>query len=136
MDSNVNSVKHSECYFRNKELLQNTLLPYFCEAEPLKFINKQFYNLNYEKYLKYIQPHGLLETYNLHTKLISDRETYRNGKRDGLLEKWHINGQLDVRCWYKNGKLEGLYEKFSQEGKLSEKCWYKDNKKEWFTRSL
>ncbi len=42
----MNSVK----YFNNTILLQNTLLPYFCNEYPLIFINKQFQKLNYEKY--------------------------------------------------------------------------------------
>jgi hypothetical protein len=37
-------------YFENIPLLQNTLVPYFCEPEPLKSINKVFFKLNYEKY--------------------------------------------------------------------------------------
>jgi hypothetical protein len=41
-------------YFGNAELLQNTLLSYFCNEEPLKLVNKKFYGLNYEKYNTHI----------------------------------------------------------------------------------
>jgi hypothetical protein len=62
-------------YFNNIVLLQNTLLPYFCNEEPLKLVNKQFYRLNYEKYNTHYQPHGILETYCPKTKILYDRET-------------------------------------------------------------
>ena len=48
-------------YFNIIVLLQNTLLPYFCDEIPLISINKKFYNLNYEKYNIRLQPHGIVE---------------------------------------------------------------------------
>lgn len=75
-----------EKYFNNTQLLQNTLLPYFHHPYPLKLLNKKFNTLNYEKYNTNLQPHGILETYNPKTKLILERETYKNGILNGLSE--------------------------------------------------
>jgi len=108
----------SNQYFNNSILLENTLLPYFCEAEPLKFVNKIFSKLNYEKYNIDIQPHGIVETYNSKTKLIEERKTYKNGKLHGLYEYYYENGQLLEKCYYVNEKQEGLYEKWYNNGEL------------------
>jgi hypothetical protein len=116
-----------EKYFNNLPLLQNTLLSYFCEAEPLKLLNKQFYKLNYEKYNTHIQPHAIIETYHLKTRLIKLRETYKNGKLDGLYQEWWEEGLLEYRINYKNGDLNGLYEEWWDEDKLWVKCWYKNS---------
>jgi hypothetical protein len=64
-----------EKYFGNVQLLQSTLLPYFCNEQPLKLVNKQFYRLNYEKYNTHYQPHGILEIYYLETQTIKSRQT-------------------------------------------------------------
>jgi len=102
-------------YFENKELIQNTLLPYFCEAEPLKLINKKFNELNYEKYNTHIQPHGIVQTYFSDCKNdnLSEQKTYRNGKLNGIYEIWRSSSRLYKRKNYKNGKEHGL-----------EKTWY------------
>lgn len=63
-----------EIYFQNTELLQNTLLPYFCVEEPLKSINKLFSELNYEKYNTHLQPHGIIKTYYMQTMTIKERK--------------------------------------------------------------
>jgi antitoxin component YwqK of YwqJK toxin-antitoxin module len=124
-------------YFDNTILLENTLLPYFDEAEPLKYINKKFYRLDYEKYLTHIQLHGILETYYLKTKTIMEREIYKNGKLNGIYKSWYEthsdtivgdNSQLYERCNYKNGKLDGLYENWFQNGQLLEQGYYKNGK--------
>jgi antitoxin component YwqK of YwqJK toxin-antitoxin module len=142
----------SNQYFQNIPLLQNTLLSYFSTQESLGKINKKFYGLDYEKYLTHIQPHGLKITYyDEDKKPIYERETYKNGVKNGLYEKyyrngqlmekinykndvldglfqqWHKNGQLWVKCYYKNGKLNGLLEKWYDNGQLSGKRNYDDN---------
>jgi len=83
-----------EKYFNDILILQNTLLPYFCEAEPLKYLNKQFLKLNYEKYNTYIQPHGIVETCDLKTKMMRDSKTYKNGKLHGLQEYYDDDMQM------------------------------------------
>ena len=39
-----------------------------------------------------------------------DKCNYVNGKKEGLYEQWHENGQLNIKCHYVNDKKEGLYE--------------------------
>jgi antitoxin component YwqK of YwqJK toxin-antitoxin module len=137
-------------YFENIDLLQNTLLPYFSEEEPLKSINKKFYKLNYEKYLTHLQPHGLTEFYldkfrfyvrknYKNGKLdglqelyqngkIYEREFYKYGKLNGLSEKWYKDGNLHSISNYKNGKKDGLYEQWWENDMLSTRCNYKNDK--------
>jgi antitoxin component YwqK of YwqJK toxin-antitoxin module len=115
-------------YFQNTQLLQNTLLPYFCDEEPLKLINKQFYKLDYEKYNTHTQPHGLKTTYDSKTGLIICKKNYKNGIFHGLYEKFGKNGNLIRRCNYKNGKDNGLNEEYHSNGKLWIRCSYQNNK--------
>ncbi len=113
-----------EKYFENIQLLENTLLPYFCEEYPLKLINKKFNILNHEKYNTYIQPHGIHETYRVKNKIPYHTKTYRNGELDGLYKEYSIDGKLKIRSSYKNGMLNGLYESWFENGQLRERCNY------------
>jgi len=147
-------------YFNNISLLENTLLPYFYEADNLKLVNKLFSKLNYDKYLTYLQPHGIVETYSIYTKTIMTRKSYRNGnvylnegwhengqlwykinfynpKLDGFCNKWYDNGKLSNRFSYKNGKIHGLYEGWDMKGNLRLRYNCMDGKKdglyeEWY----
>jgi antitoxin component YwqK of YwqJK toxin-antitoxin module len=119
-----------EKYFNNTALLQNTLLPYFCEPESLKSINKKFYNLNYEKYNNHIQPHGIIESYYPETKIFDERITYKNGKFEGLYEKYNMSGILWKRCYYKNDELQGLYELFDYNGAIHTRYNYNKGEKD------
>jgi len=101
-----------EKYFSSTVLLQNILLPYFYDEEPLKYVNKLFYGLNYEKYNTHLQPHGTKKTYYFETKVIQGRYNYKNGMLDGLFEEWYHTGRLYKRCNYRYGRLNGLYEKW------------------------
>jgi len=74
----------SDQYFNSTDLLQNTLLPYFCDEESLKLVNKIFYGLNYEKYNTHLKPHGIVKTYYSDNKKTFDTKTYKNGKLNGL----------------------------------------------------
>jgi len=113
-------------YFENMSLLQNTLLTYFNTSEPLKNINKQFHQLEYEKYNTHMQPHGIVETYYPETKTIQKRETYKNGILNGLYESWYDNGELELEANYKNGELNGLYELWWSNGQLYRNYNYKN----------
>jgi len=115
-------------YFGNTDLLQNTLLPYFCEEEPLKLLNKLFWKLDYEKYNTHIQPHGIKETYYVETKIIEYRKTYKNGKLNGLYEQWRDDDTPVIKCYYKNGKLNGLYKSWWSNGQLSVTKIYENGK--------
>jgi len=109
-------------YFQNNDLLQNTLLPYFCNEVPLKLINKQFSQLNYEKYMS----RNVIETFECSGK---SRINYKNGRYDGLYEYWYKNGQSKLRINYKNGRHHGLYEEWYDNGQLWIRKNYKDG---WF----
>jgi len=115
----------SRYYFNNITLLENTLLLYFCEAKPLKLINKKFSSLNYEKYNTHLQPHGLIETYNKDTKIIVKKEHYKNGRREGLFEKWYSDDKLSERSNWKDGQMDGLYEEWYSSGILRYRINYK-----------
>jgi len=121
-------------YFQNKYLIHNTLLPYFRDEYPLKFVNKEFYRLNHEKYNTHIQPHGIIVTYHQDSKNVKERKTYVNGKLHGLYKSWYLNGGLRCQCNYKNDKLNGLYEIWwdtrsdateRSSGQLCQRCTYK-----------
>jgi len=105
-------------YFGNIDLLQNTLLPYFCNDESLKLINKLFSKLNYKKFSTYLQPHGIFEFYHYKTKRLIGKETYKNGELDGLSQCWYDNGQLCQQKYYKNGLENGLSQIWYNNGQL------------------
>ena len=56
------------------------------------------------------------------TKDMTKKETIK----DGLVEEFYDNGQLEWRASYKDGKLDGLWEKFYENGQLEEKRNYKN----------
>jgi antitoxin component YwqK of YwqJK toxin-antitoxin module len=120
--------KETTPYFQNSILLENTLLPYFCDAEPLKLVNKLFLKLNYEKFNTHIRPHGIVETYYADTTILYERKTCKNGVLNGLTEFWHMNGKLWLTKNYKNGILHGLYESYFPNGQLGQKYKYKNGK--------
>ena len=64
---------------------------------------------------------GVVETHQLQS-----RETYKDGKLDGLREVWYANGQLKSRETYKDGKRDGLRERWNDNGELVESATYKD----------
>jgi len=112
-------------YFINTVLLQNTLLPYFCEEEPLKFINKLFYKLNYEKYNTHLQPHGFKIK---DSGAVNRKINYKNGKRHGLSEDRWIELDTYVKCNYKNDNRDGLYKEYLiHNNMLLKKCNYKND---------
>jgi antitoxin component YwqK of YwqJK toxin-antitoxin module len=118
-----------DLYFQNISLLENTLLPYFCDDIILKCINKVFSGLNYEKYNTHLQFHGSLETYYIETKTIEERNTYRNGELE-LYERWHDNGPFHIKCNYKNNKMNGLYIEWHSNSKLYRKTNYKNGERD------
>ena len=56
--------------------------------------------------------------------------TYRNGKRDGVWEMYHLNGQLWMEGTYKDGKKEGVWEEYEDDGQLYRKGSYADDKRD------
>lgn len=123
-------------YFDDIFILENTLLPYFYNEHPLKLINRKFNKLNYKKYNTPLQPHCIIESYNIKTKTIASQENYKNDKLDGLQKFLHLNGNLWEKINYVNGKLHGLYEHWYENGQLFTLYNYKNGKldglyKEW-----
>jgi len=113
-------------YFTNVQLLQSTLLPYFCEEEPLNLINKQFNKLNYEKYNTRLQPHGIVKTYHDYTKALFENITYKNGKKNGLYQMFYTNGSLVVNGYYKDDEFDGLWEEWYIDSIYRSKIYYKN----------
>ena len=57
---------------------------------------------------------------------LKNRENYRDGVRDGLLENFHENGQLSGKGYMKKGKPEGLMETFYKNGRLHSRSNHKE----------
>ena len=72
---------------------------------------------------------GVVETYYDNGQLES-RANYENGELNGLRETWYENGQLMTRTHYENGKLNGLCERWDERGNLIESTMYKDDEKQ------
>jgi len=53
----------------------------------------------------------------------------KNGKRNGLFEHYHNNGQLNTKGTYRDGKWDGVWETFNEDGSLQNKVIYKDGVK-------
>jgi len=53
------------------------------------------------------------------------RWNFKDGKRDGLQERWYANGQPQYQINYKDGRLDGLHEDWYANGQL----WYRGNYK-------
>ena len=49
---------------------------------------------------------------------INNKQNYKDGKLNGLYEKWYENGQLYIKCGYKMGKLDGTYMHWNHQGEL------------------
>ena len=47
-------------------------------------------------------------------------------KKNGVVETYYDNGQLESRSNYKGGNLDGLYEIWNENGQLESRVTYKD----------
>ena len=61
---------------------------------------------------------------------IERKQTYKDGKEDGLHEWYHDNGQLSSKVNFKDGKEDGLHEWYHENGQLERKTTYKDGKED------
>jgi antitoxin component YwqK of YwqJK toxin-antitoxin module len=52
----------------------------------------------------------------------------KDGKRDGLYQRWYENGQLRFEGTYKDGKSNGLLRGWKSNGKLDWESTYKGGK--------
>lgn len=62
--------------------------------------------------------HGVWEHYHDNGQLDS-RRNYVNGEKHGVWEDYHYNGQLSYRRNYANGKLHGVCESYYANGQLN-----------------
>ena len=57
----------------------------------------------------------------------------KNGREDGLFERYYDNRLLKSKGHYKNGEYaDGFYESYNNNGKLKIKGYYKNGKKDGF----
>ena len=57
------------------------------------------------------------------------KETYKSGKRDGLVEEYSIKGQLEYKANFKSGKHNGISEQYNKKtGKLEFKNTWENHK--------
>ncbi len=73
------------------------------------------------------KPEGLWERFYDNGQLQS-RENYKNGEPVGLFEYYHENGQLQSRENYKNGEPVGLKEVYHENGQLQSRGNFKEGK--------
>lgn len=76
-------------------------------------------------------PHGLREDYCYDVRgqrRLKKRLNYEYGKKEGLAERWHLNGQLCNRRYFQNGEMEGPSESYDHKGKLIERNHFKNGK--------
>ena len=59
------------------------------------------------------------------------KQTYKEGKEDGLWEEYYKNGRLSAKGNYKNGERDGLEEFYYDNGKLEEKVNYINGKQDF-----
>ena len=69
---------------------------------------------------------GSYEEYYKNGKL-KNRTTYKDDKKNGLVEVYHENGQLWIKTWFVNNNKEGSYEEYSKNGRLEVKGTFKDD---------
>jgi antitoxin component YwqK of YwqJK toxin-antitoxin module len=62
---------------------------------------------------------GIIQSFFPNSSQIAERQTYRDGRRDGPSESFHKNGQLSERLNYIDGERDGLHENFDKYGNLT-----------------
>ena len=53
---------------------------------------------------------------------------YKDGKEEGVYERYYKNGQLEEKGTYKYGKLDGIWEYYFDDGMLWKKVTWKNGK--------
>ena len=85
--------------------------------------------INYQSKSDGGKRHGLSEWFHDNGQLFSKRN-YKDGKlEDGLYEYYHANGQLESKIDSKDGVVEGLYESYHSDGQLQTKVCYKNGER-------
>ena len=79
--------------------------------------------------------HGLEELYHENGQMEA-KGNYKDGERDGLREWYHENGQLRIKGNFKDGKTDGFFERYYENGQMEAKGNLKDGEldglREWY----
>ena len=62
------------------------------------------------------------------------KETYKNGKQDGLTKWWYKDGTLHYQGYYKDGEKDGKDSWWWDNGQLNSEEHFKDGKRDGLTR--
>lgn len=79
-------------------------------------------------------PHGEWTTFYAEDSVPARLETWKNGKRNGVVREFFESGYLKVEMYYVDGKANGVVQVWFADGKLNVKGNYLKGKKngEWF----
>ena len=55
--------------------------------------------------------------------------TFKNGKLDGVFNRWYENGQIRSRATYKDGNLDGVFIMWDENGRKKTQSTYKNGKR-------
>ena len=106
----------------NKVVVRDGITYQINSDKPFTGKTVEFYN-NFELIIKEVTP--ILSDRELTlTREVKEKISYVNGKREGVSEYFHTNGQFKKRVTYKNRKKSGLYEEFLINGELIKKIRY------------
>ena len=107
------------------------LILYSCGETIIDF-NENFEYIEYKKQIIYYKgtPFSgtIIKKYS--DGQLKEKKPVKDGKRDGLFERYYDNGQLFEKIPFKNDEIEGLYEWYHKNGQLKRKTPYKNGKKD------
>ena len=121
-----------ESYNKTLQHLKDTKRERKRIADSKPTVKEEFYSngklqsrANYQPKSDGGKKHGLQEWYHENGQLAAKTNT-KDGKQHGLHENYHENGQLSLRVNYKDGKEDGLEESYQENGQLWTKSNWKD----------
>jgi len=80
-----------------------------------------------ELYDRYSIQNGLLQRWHANGEK-HEESTFVNGRIEGLYQRWYVNGQKKEECIYVNGQREGLYQTWYANGEKEVECTYVNGK--------
>ena len=124
-----------ESYNKTLQHLKDTKRERKRIADSKPTVKEEFYSngklqsrANYQPKSDGGKKHGLQEWYHENGQL-SLRVNYKDGKEDGLEESYQENGQLWTKSNWKDGELDGYFEVYAPNGQFDYKDCYKNGKK-------
>ncbi len=88
-------------------------------------------NIFFEGQFKNGKREGLHISYSSSTKMVNSEITYREGKRNGTVKFFFLNGELQSDGKYKNGLADGMYREYSNKGILINEIKFKGGRRLW-----